>query len=265
MTFIRIQDVGKAFETAAGTFHALADVNLSIDSGEFVAIVGKSGSGKSTLLNLVAGIDRPSRGSVSIGATPIHRLTEDQLAAWRGENVGVVFQFFQLMPTLTAIENVMLPMDFRGAWPPRERRARAWRLLEDVALGDQAGKLPAELSGGEQQRVAIARALANDPPLIVADEPTGNLDSRTADAVFALFADLVRRGKTIMFVTHDIDLAAQASRLITLSDGRVVGDTGASSPPAEAAGASPPNVLVPPQSAAAAGSRGGRRGTLAQC
>lgn len=250
MAFIRIQDVGKSFETAAGKFFALRDVCLSIEGGEFVAIVGKSGSGKSTLLNLVAGIDRPTQGTVDVGTTAVHRLSENQLAAWRGKNVGVVFQFFQLMPTLTAIENVMLPMDFRGVWPPRERLDRARRLLADVALGDQAAKLPAELSGGEQQRVAIARALANDPPLIVADEPTGNLDSRTADAVFALFTDLVRHGKTIVFVTHDRDLASRASRLITLSDGRIVDDTGGAG--RVPVGAGPPAAVPVPSAAAAA-------------
>ncbi|HVR40228.1 MAG TPA: ABC transporter ATP-binding protein [Thermoanaerobaculia bacterium] len=216
---ISLRNLTKTYTTPAGAFHALRGVDLDIDAGAFVAIVGKSGSGKSTLLNLLGGIDRPTSGSVTIGGTAIHELTPHALATWRGSSAGVVFQFFQLLPTLTVAENVMLPMDFRGAIPSRERRPRALALLDRVGVREQADKLPAALSGGQQQRVAIARALANDPPLILADEPTGNLDTTTSNEIFTLFDELARDGKTVVVVTHERDVAA--TRVITLADGCV--------------------------------------------
>lgn len=216
---ISLQQVSKTYETPAGKFSALKGVDLEIQSGEFVGVVGKSGSGKSTLLNMVAGIDRPSAGSVAVAGTSIHALSENKLAAWRGRNVGVVFQFFQLLPTLTAAENVMLPMDFCKTFPLRERRTRATELLERVGVGAQADKLPATLSGGEQQRVAIARALANEPPLVLADEPTGNLDSVTAKAILDLFRDMANRGTTVVIATHEADIARVIDRRIEITDG----------------------------------------------
>ena len=219
---VELRQVVKTFETAAGTFTALKGVDLQVDGGEFVAVVGKSGSGKSTLINMITGIDRPTAGQVLVGDTAVHELSEGQLAVWRGRNVGIVFQFFQLLPTLTLLENVLLPMDFGNRYPNGERRERALFLLDQVGMVEQAGKLPNAVSGGQQQRVAIARALANDPPIVVADEPTGNLDSKTADQVFALFAELVERGKTILMVTHDNDLALRAGRSVVVADGRIV-------------------------------------------
>ena len=219
---IALRALTKTFETPAGTFPALRGIDLDIRTGDFVAIVGRSGSGKSTLLNLVAGIDRPSSGSVSIGGTSVHELHRDRLAAWRGRAVGIVFQFFQLLPTLTVAENVMLPMDFSGSVPAGRRRERALGLLARVEVPEQADKLPAELSGGQQQRVAIARALANDPPLILADEPTGNLDSATSRDVFRLFGELAAAGKTVVIVTHEREAISGAGRTVTLADGRIV-------------------------------------------
>jgi putative ABC transport system ATP-binding protein len=219
---IQLQAVTKTFATPAGTFTALRGVDLEIGAGEFAAIVGRSGSGKSTLLNMVAGIDRPSSGKVTVGGTSIQGLHHDRLAGWRGRTVGVVFQFFQLLPTLTVVENVMLPMDFCGTFPAGERRRRALDLLARVEVPEQADKLPATLSGGQQQRVAIARALANDPPVILADEPTGNLDSATSAAIFQLFGALARDGKTIVVVTHERDAVSGAGRTVTLADGCVV-------------------------------------------
>jgi len=221
---IRLRGVTKTYQTPAGSFAALRQVDLEIETGELVAVVGRSGSGKSTLLNMVAGIDRPSAGSVIIGGTSIERLPADRLAAWRGRTVGVVFQFFQLLPTLTVAENVMLPMDFCGTYPARERRPRALELLARVDVADQADKLPSALSGGQQQRVAIARALANDPPLIVADEPTGNLDSTTSEAIFRLFGDLRADGKTVVIVTHEREAVSGAGRTVTIADGCVTPD-----------------------------------------
>lgn len=221
---IDLRAVVKTYETAAGDFVALDSVNLRVEPGEFIAVVGKSGSGKSTLSNMITGIDRPTSGEVMVAGTPVHKLKEGQIAKWRGRNVGVVFQFFQLLPTLSVIENVMLPMDFCNLYTRSERRKRALELLDRVEMADQAFKLPTAISGGQQQRVAIARALANDPPIIVADEPTGNLDSRTADAVFHLFEELTAAGKTILMVTHDDDLAHRATRLVTIADGRIVQD-----------------------------------------
>jgi len=219
---IDLRNVVKSYESAAGVFVALKGVDLKVDAGEFVAVIGKSGSGKSTLINMITGIDRPTSGQVYVAGTPVHTLTEGQMAVWRGRALGIIFQFFQLLPTLTVLENVILPMDFAGLYAPRERVDRAMRLLELVELADQAHKLPSSVSGGQQQRAAIARALANDPPILVADEPTGNLDSRTAQSVFRLFERLVKEGKTILMVTHDNDLARAVSRTIVLSDGAVI-------------------------------------------
>jgi putative ABC transport system ATP-binding protein len=219
---ISLHQVNKTYETPAGKFAALKDIDLAIEPGQFVGIVGKSGSGKSTLLNMVAGIDRPSSGSVAVAGTEIQNLSENKLAAWRGQNVGFVFQFFQLLPALTAAENVMLPMDFAGKVALRERRKRAVELLERVGVGPHADKLPATLSGGEQQRVAIARALANEPPLVLADEPTGNLDSVTATAILDLFRDMANRGTTVVIATHEADIARVIDRRIEISDGTLL-------------------------------------------
>jgi len=221
-SLININQVVKTFDTAAGKFHALKGVDLRVDSGEFLAVIGKSGSGKSTLINMIAGIDRPTAGEVIIGNTAVHKLNEGQMAVWRGKNLGIVFQFFQLLPTLTLAENIMLPMDFCNTFKPRERRKRALALLEQMEMAEHANKLPAAISGGQQQRVAIARALANDPPIILADEPTGNLDSKTADSVFQLFEDLVKQGKTILMVTHDNDLATRVTRAVQIVDGEII-------------------------------------------
>ncbi|TKJ28738.1 MAG: ABC transporter ATP-binding protein [Chloroflexi bacterium B3_Chlor] len=219
---IEVREVVKTYETAAGPFSALKSVDLQVDTAEFVAVIGKSGSGKSTLVNMIAGIDRPTSGQVFVGDAAVHTLSEGQLAEWRGRNVGVIFQFFQLLPTLTAIENVMLPMDFCNMYSPQERQERAMYLLEQVEMAQHAHKLPSAVSGGEQQRVAIARALANSPPIVLADEPTGNLDSKTAEGVLQLFERLVEQGKTILMVTHDKDLSERVMRTILLADGEIV-------------------------------------------
>ena len=221
---IQVSNVVKTYPLAAGEVVAVDHLSLDIAQGEFVAVVGRSGSGKTTLLNLLAGIDRPTSGTVRVAGADLGSLSESGLAAWRGRNVGLVFQFFQLLPTLTVMENVLLPMDFAKTIPVGERRDRAQHLLERVGVGDQADKLPATLSGGQQQRAAIARALANDPPVLLADEPTGNLDSATADAVLELFADLNGDGRTIVVVTHERDIRAIVDREVTLVDGRVVDD-----------------------------------------
>lgn len=218
---IELRNVVKSYEGEAGTFVALKGVDLQVDPGEFAAVIGKSGSGKSTLINMITGIDRPTSGGVFVGDTAVHTLSEGQIAVWRGRNVGVVFQFFQLLPTLTVVENVMLPMDFCHMYNMAAREERAMHLLEQVDMTDHAHKLPTAISGGQQQRVAIARALANDPPIVVADEPTGNLDSATAESIFMLFEDLVANGKTILMVTHDMDLARRATRTILLVDGEI--------------------------------------------
>ena len=223
-SLIAIRDVVKTYESAAGTFVALNHVNLEIQRGEFVGIVGKSGCGKSTLINVITGIDRPTSGEVIVDGLAVNRADEGALAEWRGRHIGVIFQFFQILPMLTAVENVVLPMDFCGVFDPGERPERALRLLEEVGVADVADKRPAAMAGGQQQRVAIARALANDPPIIIADEPTGNLDSRTASDIFDLFANLIDRGKTIVMVTHDRDLAKRVGRTVTLSDGSIVDD-----------------------------------------
>jgi putative ABC transport system ATP-binding protein len=218
---IDLRDVVKTYETGAGGVTVLKDIDLRVNEGEFVGVVGPSGSGKSTLLNMITGIDRPTGGEVYVAGQAVHKMSENQLARWRGKNVGVIFQFFQLLPTLTILENVMLPMDFCNVYKRRERKKVAKHLLEQVGIAQHANKLPNALSGGEQQRAAIARALANDPPVVVADEPTGNLDTQTAAEMFALFDRLVDEGKTLLVVTHDRDLSEQMRRVIHLLDGRI--------------------------------------------
>jgi len=220
-TLIELDHVVKAYPVASGTFTALKDISLSIGSSQLLAITGKSGSGKSTLLNIITGIDKPSGGSVMINGVRVDKLSETGLASWRGKNVGVVFQFFQLLPTLTILENVMLPMDFCDSYPKRERKERALALLENVNIREQADKFPSGLSGGQQQRVAIARALANDPPIIVADEPTGNLDSQTATSIFELFARLAKSGKTVIVVTHEREFSSYFESTINIVDGMI--------------------------------------------
>ncbi|MHB1104468.1 MAG: ABC transporter ATP-binding protein [Devosia sp.] len=221
---ISIRGLSKSYETKSGRFPALRNINLDVLPGNFIAVVGKSGSGKSTLVNVMTGIDTPSAGEIIADGTKVHLLSEEKLAVWRGRSVGVVFQFFQLLPTLTIIENVMLPMDFCNAFPARERHERGLALLRKLGFADQAVKLPAYLSGGQQQRAAIARALANDPPILVADEPTGNLDSKTSDEVMALFAELSVEGKAVVMVTHERDRTRWFTRVIELSDGAMVND-----------------------------------------
>src|SRR5512139_4134315 len=221
---IDLRDVHKYYKTAAGDFHALNSIDLQINPAEFVSVIGKSGSGKSTLLNMITGIDHPTSGEVYVNGTAVHELNENRMARWRGENLGVVFQFFQLLPTISVIENIMLPMDFCRTYPMREREKRALDLLDLVELKDHAYKLPTALSGGQQQRVAIARALANDPPIVIADEPTGNLDSKTAESVFAMFNHLVSQGKTIIIVTHDSILARRTHRTALITDGEIVNE-----------------------------------------
>lgn len=221
-SLIELKGVSKIYQSSAGKFTALKNVDLSFSAGEFAAIVGKSGSGKTTLINVLTGIDRPTAGEVYIAGTPVHKLDEGQLATWRGANLGIVFQFFQLLPALTVLENVRLPMDFCNVFNPGERNDLALQLLEKVGIADLADKLPSQLSGGQQQSAAIARALANDPPIIVTDEPTGNLDSRTAEQVFELLNKLVENGKTVLMVTHEDDLARRAKRVVTIRDGEII-------------------------------------------
>ncbi|MGB8980875.1 MAG: ABC transporter ATP-binding protein [Anaerolineales bacterium] len=219
---VDLSDVVKTYRGAAGTFTALKGIDLQVEAGAFVSIIGKSGSGKSTLINVITGIDRPTSGEVIVDDVHVHALNEEQIAIWRGRSIGVIFQFFQLLPTLTAVENILLAMDYGGQYPAPERPERAMYLLELVGLADRAHRLPNSLSGGQQQCVAIARALANDPVLLTADEPTGNLDSKSAEMVFRLFESLAQAGKTILMVTHDNELAARAQRTIKLADGRIV-------------------------------------------
>jgi len=220
--FIRFDHVTKLYETGAGSFYALRDVDLTIQPGELISIVGKSGSGKTTLVNMLTGIDMPSDGGIFVAGTPVHELDEGARSVWRGRTIGVVFQFFQLLPALSILENVRLPMDLGEAIPLTQREARAMALLDQVGLADAADLLPSRLSGGQQQRAAIARALANDPPIIATDEPTGNLDTQTSESVMSLFEGLVASGKTVLMVTHDADLARHASRIIRLADGAIV-------------------------------------------
>ncbi len=245
---IDLRAVVKDYVNDAGSFRALRGVDLQVDAGEFIAVVGKSGSGKSTLMNMMTGIDRATAGDVWVGGTHLNHLGEGQTAVWRGRTVGVIFQFFQLLPTLTVAENVMLPMDFGGLWTPKEREERAMALLEQVEMVDQADKLPSATSGGQQQRVAIARALANDPPILVADEPTGNLDSATAEAVIRLFDGLVEAGKTIVMVTHDREIASHARRTVHMVDGNLLDGTlpdDGIPAPSSVPGAAEPGAAVP--------------------
>jgi putative ABC transport system ATP-binding protein len=223
---IELRQVIKTFETAAGPFTALKGIDLHVNEGELVTVIGKSGSGKTTLNNMITGIDRPTAGEVYVRGAAVHTLNEGQVAEWRGKNIGIIFQFFQLIPTLTILENMVLPMDFCNTFPRRERKERAMRLLEQVEVADQAHKFPSALSGGQQQRVAVARALANDPPILIADEPTGNLDTKTAEAITELFVKLVEQGKTMLMVTHDQDLTRWANRTIVMADGQIANGTG---------------------------------------
>lgn len=220
---VKLEGVMKEYESRAGNFQALKGIDLTISCGDYLGIIGKSGSGKTTLLNMITGIDRPSSGSILFTDNRIDKYNESALARFRGKCVGVVFQFFQLMPTLSVLENVMLPMDFLGLIPVKERKERAECLLARIGIADQARKLPQTLSGGQQQRAAIARALSNDPDLLVADEPTGNLDSKTAASIWKLFDGLVSEGKTLVIVSHDRDLTSKVSRSITLKDGLIAG------------------------------------------
>lgn len=216
---IRMDGVNKTYNSSNKAFAALKGVSLTITTGELVGIIGQSGSGKTTLLNMIAGIDFPTSGSIWINGSEISSLSESGKAAFRGQNIGIVFQFFQLLPTLTVLENLLLAMELANTIPAKKRRQEALKLLRDMGVSDQSGKLPASLSGGEQQRAAIARALANDPPLLIADEPTGNLDTATSCRVVEIFNRLVRAGKTILVVTHQPDLGFDFSRKIRISDG----------------------------------------------
>ncbi len=218
---IRMRDVVKAYKTAAGDFIALKGINLDVYPGEFLGIIGKSGSGKTTLINMLTGVDHLTRGEVWVEGVPVHQLDENRLAAWRGRNVGLIYQSFYLMPTLNLVQNVVLPMDVCGGYRPGASQQRAEELLRLVELEDHIRKLPSAISGGQQQRVAIARALANDPKFIVADEPTGRLDSVTAEIIFQIFSHLIEQGKTIVMVTHDQGLARRMSRTLRLVDGQI--------------------------------------------
>ncbi len=221
---VQIVNVVKSFPVGGGEVTILKGLNLDVNHGEFVSIVGPSGNGKSTLLNMITGIDRPTAGEVLVNGLQIHKMSENKLAAWRGQHVGIVFQFFQMLPALSLMQNVILPMDFAGKYSARERRERAMLLLEMVGLADQANKLPSMVSGGQQQRAAIARCLANDPELIIADEPTGNLDTRNAQDVFDLFLKLVEQGKTMIMVTHDKELSRRVPRVVEITDGKITRD-----------------------------------------
>ncbi len=225
-TIVQVKDVVKCFQVGGSEITILKGISFNVDHGEFVSIVGPSGNGKSTLLNMITGIDRPTQGDVIVTGNHVNEMSEDQLARWRGENLGIIFQFFQMLPGLSLLNNVILPMDLAGShkFKPHDRRERAMYLLDMVGLADQANKLPAFVSGGQQQRAAIARALANDPPVIVADEPTGNLDSASAHIIFDLFQKLVKDGKTMLMVTHDKELARQVPRKIEIADGRITRD-----------------------------------------
>ena len=216
--------LSKRYDTPSGPFEALKQIDLSVNQGEFLAVMGKSGCGKSTLLNLLTGIDSISSGEVWIEGRAVHAMSQSELARWRGTRIGVVFQFFQLLPTLTIVENVMLPMDFCATYPARERHGRALAVLARLGIAEQADTLPSALSGGQQQRAAIARALANDPAIVVADEPTGNLDADTAHQIMGLFAALAAAGKTVLMVTHEREFAPYFTRTVTLADGALVPD-----------------------------------------
>ena len=221
---IQVSNVFKTYSIGESKFPVLRRISFNIQPGEFVAIVGPSGNGKTTLLNMMTGIDHPTQGEVCVNRKILNRMSEDQLAQWRGSDLGIVFQFFQLLPALSLLQNIILPMDFSKTLPPRQRRERAFQLLHLVGLADQAHKMPSAVSGGQQQRAAIARALANDPPIILADEPTGNLDSKTSAEVFDLFVDLSRQGKTLVMVTHNMELARRASRILEVVNGQIVRD-----------------------------------------
>lgn len=222
---VEVKNVIKSFPVGDTEITILKGVSLTVQPGEFVAIVGPSGNGKSTLLNMITGIDRPSSGEVYVTGQPLHTMTENQMAIWRGEHLGIIFQFFQMLPSLSLIQNIILPMEFAGNYTRQERQERAMGLLELVGLADQANKLPGMVSGGQQQRAAIARSLANDPPMIVADEPTGNLDAKTANEVFNIFYKLVESGKTMLMVTHDRELASRIPRMIEVVNGLIDSDT----------------------------------------
>jgi len=221
---IEIKDVVKSFPVGDTKITILKGISLQVKKGEFLSIVGPSGNGKSTLLNMITGIDRPSSGEIIVTGKPVHKMSEDRLAAWRGENVGIIFQFFQMLPALSLLQNVILPMDLANKYSAKERRERAMHLLDIVGLADQIHKLPSAVSGGQQQRAAIARALANDPALLIADEPTGNLDSATSHDVFDLFNEVVSQGKTMVMVTHDKELAQRVPRVVEILDGRITRD-----------------------------------------
>jgi ABC-type lipoprotein export system ATPase subunit len=222
---IELSGVTKVYKTPAGDFLALKDIDLSFNQGEFTSIIGKSGSGKSTFINMITGIDHPTKGSVCVEGKEIHRMKEGHLASWRGRSLGIIFQFFQLLPTLSILENTMLPMDFCDVYAPSEREKKALSLLKLVGLEDVAHKQPAALSGGQQQIAALARALANDPPILIADEPTGNLDSKTAEHILAIFEELASQGKTILIVTHDPALTQKTNRQILISDGEIINES----------------------------------------
>jgi len=222
MSLIQLKHLVKEYDSLAGKLTALKEVDLDVSLGEFVVIVGKSGAGKTTLVNMIAGLAQQTAGEIWVNGIPVHQLSLEQSAKWRGRNIGVVFQSFELLPTLTVLQNVTLPMDFAGQLSERERRQRALDLLAQVGIADHAKKRPSAVSGGQQQRVSIARALANDPPLIIADEPTGSLDSNTTTAVLDLFAHLVTKGKTVIIVTHDRDIQKRATRVVELVDGEFI-------------------------------------------
>ena len=221
---VQVKEVVKSFPVGDGEVTILKGISFDVNKGEFVSIVGPSGNGKSTLLNMITGIDRPSDGQVIVTGREVHRMSENKLAAWRGEHVGIIFQFFQMLPALSLLHNVILPMDFAKKYSNKQRKERAMHLLDTVGLADQAHKLPGMVSGGQQQRAAIARALANDPPLLVGDEPTGNLDTASAGRVFDLFNRLVEEGKTMLMVTHDKDLARRVPRVVEITDGKITRD-----------------------------------------
>jgi putative ABC transport system ATP-binding protein len=220
---IDLRNVVKTYSSLAGSVTALRGVDLQVLPGEFLIVAGKSGSGKTTLVNMITGLDHSTSGEIWVDGAPLHRFSTEKAAKLRGKTMGVVFQSFELLPTLTVLQNVMLPMDFARLYSLREQRQRAMHLLEEVDIAEHARKYPSALSGGQQQRLAIARAMANDPAILVADEPTGSLDSATASAVIDLFADLVRQGRTILLVTHDKDVAKRGTRIITLADGEIIG------------------------------------------
>lgn len=219
---IDLRNVVKTYNSLAGSVTALQGVDLQVFPGEFLVVTGKSGSGKTTLVNILTGLDRSTSGEIWVDGAPLHRFSTEKASRLRGRTMGVVFQSFELLPTLTVMQNVMLPMDFVRRFSVREQRQRALQLLEQVDIAEHARKYPTALSGGQQQRLAIARAMANDPAILVADEPTGSLDSATATAVIDLFADLVRQGRTVFLVTHDKDVAKRGSRILTLADGEII-------------------------------------------